>query len=101
MRRLAISLLAGVLGGVSAVILKAGGFSFFIPAGIVQLVSVALFLFALSKEEAVLVAPLVGTASTLTTLAGGALLFGEVLNAKKLVAVAFLMAGGALLSGKR
>ena len=101
MKSVLLAAASGFAAGLSAVLLKLGGFSLFIPAGIIGLASFAFFFFALSKGKTVLVAPVSGAANTLTTVLAGTMFLGESLGMRQILAIVLLFAGSALLAEKK
>jgi len=99
MKAVALAIVAGVIGGASAVALKAGGFSMFLPAAALNIISFAIFFYALSGGKTVLIAPMMGATSALTTIIAGVLIFGEVLALEQAAGVLLLMVGSAVLTG--
>lgn len=93
-----LALVAGILAAFSSIILKAGGFSWFLPGSAFNFLSFVVFFYALSKGRAVVVAPLMGVTSTLSTVAAGSLIFGETLALQQYVGIFLLVGGSALLS---
>lgn len=92
---------AGFLGGVSAAFLKLGGIPMIVLGGAIQALSFGAKLYALSKARVVIVAPILGAISLLTSVFAGLLFFGETLTAAQWGGVLLLTAGSSLLSGKR